>query len=69
MRPSLSCGNPDSQPAGVPYARSVLELLKEGQALVPSLFFLEVANVISKLEGKADLPRRTHSVIWLCWAD
>ena len=46
---------PDSQPAGVPYARSVLELLKEGQALVPSLFFLEVANVISKLEGKGRL--------------
>ena len=43
---------PDSQPAGLPYARGVLEQLKEGQALVPSLFFLEVANVISKLEGK-----------------
>ncbi|MCE5360840.1 MAG: type II toxin-antitoxin system VapC family toxin [Acidithiobacillus sp.] len=46
---------PDSQPAGVPYARSVLKRLKEGHSLVPSLFFLEVADVVCKLEGKGRL--------------
>jgi len=46
---------PSTQPAGVPYAQGVLEQLKEGRSVVPSLFFLEVGNVICKLEGKGQL--------------
>ncbi len=43
---------PDSNPAGVDYARAVLRRLKESQALVPPLWSLELANVIARLESK-----------------
>jgi predicted nucleic acid-binding protein len=43
---------PDTNPAGVEYASAVLKALKESQALVPSLWPLEVGNVIAKLEAK-----------------
>jgi predicted nucleic acid-binding protein len=43
---------PQSNPEGVAYADSVLSALKESQAVVPSLFGLETANVIAKVEGK-----------------
>ncbi len=43
---------PQTNPAGVAYADSVLLALKESQAVVPSLFALETANVIAKIEGK-----------------
>jgi predicted nucleic acid-binding protein len=43
---------PNTNPAGVEYARDVLETLKESQALVPSLWSLEVGNVITKIEAK-----------------
>jgi predicted nucleic acid-binding protein len=43
---------PDTHPAGVAYARAALKALKESQALTPSLWPLEVGNVIAKLEAK-----------------
>jgi predicted nucleic acid-binding protein len=43
---------PQTNTPGVAYADSVLLALKESQAVVPSLFALETANVIAKLEGK-----------------
>jgi predicted nucleic acid-binding protein len=43
---------PDTNPVGVEYASATLKTLKESQALVPSLWPLEVGNVISKLEAK-----------------
>ena len=43
---------PDTHPAGVEYARAALKALKKSQALVPSLWPLEVGNVITKLETK-----------------
>jgi len=43
---------PDTHSAGVEYASAVLNTLKESQALVPSLWPLEVGNVIAKLEAK-----------------
>jgi len=43
---------PDTNPAGVEYASAALKTLKESQALVPSLWPLEVGNVIAKLEAK-----------------
>lgn len=43
---------PDSNPEGVDYAEATLKSLREAQALVPSLFALEVANVIVKVESK-----------------
>jgi predicted nucleic acid-binding protein len=43
---------PGTNPAGVAYASAVLKTLKESQALAPSLWPLEVANVIAKLEAK-----------------
>ena len=43
---------PQSNPEGVAYADSVLSALKESQAVVPSLFALEIANVVAKIEGK-----------------
>jgi len=43
---------PDTNPAGVAYASAVLRTLKESQALVPSIWPLEVANVIAKIEAK-----------------
>jgi len=43
---------PQTNPAGVAYADSVLLALKDSQAVVPSLFALEIANVVAKIEGK-----------------
>lgn len=43
---------PQTNPAGVDYADAVLTALKESQAVVPSLFALETANVIAKVETK-----------------
>jgi predicted nucleic acid-binding protein len=43
---------PDTNPAGVEYANATLKKLKESQALVPSLWSLEVGNVITKLEAR-----------------
>lgn len=43
---------PDSNPAGVATADKALSALKTSQALVPSLWGLEAANVIAKVEGK-----------------
>lgn len=43
---------PETNEAGVDYASAVLKTLKESQALVPPLWSLEVANVITKVESK-----------------
>ena len=43
---------PESNLAGVEYAEMALTALKETQAVVPSLFALEAANVVAKLESK-----------------
>lgn len=44
---------PGTNPTGVKYAEATLMALKESQAVVPSLWALEVANVMAKLEAKA----------------
>jgi predicted nucleic acid-binding protein len=43
---------PNTNPLGVEYAGAVLDELKESQSIVPSLFALEVANVVAKAESK-----------------
>ena len=43
---------PQTNSAGVDYADAVLTALKESQAVVPSLFALETANVVAKVESK-----------------
>ena len=43
---------PQTNPSGVDYAEAVLTALKESQAVVPSLFALEAANVVAKVESK-----------------
>lgn len=43
---------PGTNPAGVDYASATLKALKESQAVVPSLFALETANVVTKVESK-----------------
>jgi predicted nucleic acid-binding protein len=43
---------PGTNPAGVAYASTVLKTLKTSQASVPSLWALEVANVIARIETK-----------------
>jgi predicted nucleic acid-binding protein len=43
---------PQTNPSGIHYADLVLTELAKSQALVPSLFALEVANVVAKLESK-----------------
>ncbi len=44
---------PGTNPAGVDCAEATLVALKLSQAVVPSLWALEVANVTAKLESKA----------------
>lgn len=44
---------PATNPAGVDYAEATLMALKDAQAVVPSLWALEVANVVAKLEARA----------------
>ena len=43
---------PQTNLAGVDYAAVTLKALKESQAVVPSLFALEAANVVAKVESK-----------------
>jgi len=43
---------PETNLAGVDYAAVTLKALKESQAVVPSLFALEAANVVAKVESK-----------------
>ena len=43
---------PQTNPKGIAYAQATLMALKQGQAVVPSLCALEIANVITKLEAK-----------------
>ncbi len=43
---------PHTNIAGLDYADAVLIALKESQAVVPSLFALEIANVVAKVESK-----------------
>lgn len=43
---------PETNPTGADYAAAALTALKESQAVVPSLFALEVANVVVKLESR-----------------
>jgi len=43
---------PETQLAGVDYAAATLKALQELQAAVPSLFALETANVVAKVESK-----------------
>ena len=44
---------PETNLEGVDYAGVALQSLKESQALVPSLFALEAANVVVKVESRA----------------
>lgn len=44
---------PGTNPAGAGYAEATLVALKDSQAVAPSLWALEVANVVAKLEAKA----------------
>lgn len=43
---------PSTQPAGIDYADAALATLCEAQAYVPSLWALEIANVVVKLETR-----------------
>lgn len=43
---------PESNASGVDYASSALNALRDSQALVPSLWALETANVVAKVESK-----------------
>ena len=43
---------PETNLAGADYAAVTLKALKESQAVVPSLFALEAANVVAKIESK-----------------
>jgi len=43
---------PETNLASVDYAAVTLKALKESQAVVPSLFALEAANVVAKVESK-----------------
>ena len=43
---------PATNSAGSEYARAALQALKASQAVVPSLWALEAANVIAKVEAK-----------------
>ena len=47
---------PQTNVKGLAYADSVLSALQESQAVVPSLFALEIANVVAKLETKEIVP-------------
>ncbi len=47
---------PQSNPKGLAYADAVLSALQESQAVVPSLFALEITNVVTQLEAKGIVP-------------
>ena len=47
---------PQSNPKGLAYADAVLSALQEPQAVVPSLFALEITNVVTQLEAKGIVP-------------
>lgn len=44
---------PETNRSGIDYADGTLKALKESRAAVPSLFALEIANVVAKLESKS----------------
>ena len=57
---------PPLKPGDASYAVKVLKALTEAQALVPSLWALEAANVISKLESRGAITEaRTQGFIAL----
>lgn len=43
---------PETNQESIDYAGATLKALKESQAVVPSLFALEAANVVAKVESK-----------------
>ena len=43
---------PQTDPVGVDYSEATLKSLEESQAVVPSLWDLEIANVVAKVESK-----------------
>lgn len=43
---------PETNQAGIDYSGATLKALKESQAVVPSLFVPEAANVVAKVESK-----------------
>ena len=43
---------PETNPQGVKYADAVLDKVEKSQALVPSLWHLEVANAIARMEAR-----------------
>jgi len=43
---------PQTDPVGVDYSEATLKSLEESQAVVPSLWALEIANVVAKVESK-----------------
>jgi predicted nucleic acid-binding protein len=43
---------PQTNPSGMDDADAVLIAMKESQAIVPSVFALEIANVVAKVESK-----------------
>lgn len=57
---------PPIKPADTSYAAKVLKALSEAQALVPSLWALEAANVITKMENRGEVTEaRTQGFIAL----
>lgn len=54
----------DGRPADVSYALKVLDALKKTQAVVPTLWALEAANVVAKAESKGlVIEARTHAFV------
>ena len=47
---------PQTNAKGLAYADSVLSAFQESPAVVPSLFALEIANVVTKLEAEGIVP-------------
>ncbi len=52
----------DGRPADVSYALKVLDSLKNTQAIVPALWALEAANVVTKVESKGLVPEARTQV-------
>ena len=46
---------PETNPTATDYAAKALLALKYSQAVVPSLFALEIANVVAKLESRGNV--------------
>ena len=47
---------PQTNAKGLAYADAVLSAIQESQAVVPSLFALEITNVVTQLEAKGFVP-------------